>query len=57
MAGNAVEYRVRLIDRIGLARVEALEADNKPRKFTAGELREIRDTYRAKTKELKRGNP
>ena len=54
LAGNAVEYRARLIVRIGLARVEALEADNKPRKFAADELREIRDTYRTKTKEMKK---
>lgn len=56
-AGRAVDYRIRLIPRIGLARVEALETDNKARKFTADELREIRDTHRAKAKELKRGNP
>lgn len=54
LAGNAVEYRVRLIERIGLERVEALESDNAPRKFTAAELIEIRDTYRAKANELAR---
>ena len=54
LAGNAVEYRVRLIERIGLERVEALESDNAPRKFTADDLIEIRDTYRAKANELAR---
>lgn len=54
LAGNAVEYRVRLIERIGLERVEALECDNTPRKFTADELIEIRDSYRTKANELAR---
>lgn len=54
LAGNAVEYRSRLIARIGLARVESLEANNTPVKWTRDQLREIRDTCRAKTKELKK---
>lgn len=54
LAGNAVDYRIRLAARIGLARVEALEADNTPVKWIRDELRAIRDTYRAKTKELKK---
>ena len=37
-----------------LARVEALEADQAPRKYTTDELRAIRDEYRAKARELKR---
>lgn len=56
LAGNAVEYRVRLIARIGLARVEALEADNTPVKWTRDELRWIRETYRARAKALKKTN-
>lgn len=55
LAGNAVDYRIRLVARIGLARVEALEADNQVRKWTRLELMGIRDTYRAKLKELKQG--
>jgi hypothetical protein len=53
-AGRAVDYRIGLIARIGLVRVEALEADQGPRKWTAEELIGIRDTYRAKLRELKR---
>lgn len=55
-AGKAVDYRIRLIPRIGLAAVEALEDSNQPRKFTADELREIRDSHRAKAKALKKKN-
>ena len=52
-AGNAVDYRINLIKRIGLNRVEALENDNTPRKWTREELVEIKTRYRAKAKELK----
>jgi hypothetical protein len=52
-AGRAVDYRIGLVARIGLEAVEALESDNTPRKWTRDELRAIRDTYRAKLKEVK----
>jgi hypothetical protein len=52
-AGNAVEYRAGLIARIGLARVEALEADQTPRHYTIDDLKQIKATYRAKLKALK----
>lgn len=51
-AGRAVDYRIGLIARIGLEAVEALEADNTPKKWTREELIAIRDLYRAKRKEL-----
>lgn len=54
LAGNAVDYRIRLVARIGLARVEALEADNQVRKWTRQELMAIRDEYRLKNKKLKK---
>jgi len=54
LAGRAVEYRIGLIDRIGLAAVEALEADNSVRKYTREELAEIRDTYRKRANELEK---
>jgi hypothetical protein len=54
LAGNVIEYRIRLLDRIGLARVEALEANNEIRKWTREELIAIRNEYRAKAKQLKK---
>ena len=51
-SGRAVDYRFGLIARIGLAAVEALEADQTPRKWSIDELKAIRDTYRAKAKAL-----
>ena len=54
-AGRAVDYRLGLIARVGLEEVERLEADNEPRKWSIEELKAIRDTYRAKLKELRNG--
>lgn len=54
-AGRAVDYRIGLVARIGLARVEALESNNAPHKWAREELIAIRDTYRAKAKELRKG--
>jgi len=54
LSGNAVDYRIGLIERIGLEAVEALEADQAPRKHTVEQLQAIKADYRAKTKELKR---
>jgi len=47
------EYRERLIQRIGLAKVEWLEGPRDAKKYTASDLIEIRKTYKAKLKELK----
>ena len=52
-AGRAVDYRIGLIARIGLESVEALESNNTPHKWNREELIHIRNTYRAKLKELK----
>jgi hypothetical protein len=48
-------FRAGLIARIGLDAVEALEADHEPRKHTVDELKAITAEYRAKTRELKKG--
>jgi hypothetical protein len=53
-AGRAVDYRIGLIKRIGLERVEALEASNSPRKWTREALIAIRETYQEKLNVLKR---
>ena len=52
-SGNAVDYRLGLISRIGLQAVEILEAENVPSKWTITELKAIKAYYRAKAKELK----
>src|SRR3546814_7971233 len=53
-AGRAVDYRIGLIARIGLARVEAIEADQPPRKHNIDELKAMTAKYRALANELKK---
>jgi hypothetical protein len=50
LSGNPVGYRLGLIKRIGLARVEALESDNTPRHYTHDELRALTTHYKATLK-------
>lgn len=52
-AGRAVDYRLGLIARKGLELVEALEADQEPRKYTIPELVAIKAAYRDKLKQYK----
>ncbi len=56
LSGNAVDYRIGLIARIGLESVESLEADQTPKKYTIAELKAIKSHYVAKLKEMKNGN-
>ena len=44
-SGCAVEYRKGLIQRIGIAAVEELEADQSTKKFTIDDLKEIKRKY------------
>ena len=52
LAGNAVNYRINLIKRIGLERVEALESDHELKHWSKDELLEIAAAYKAKLKAL-----
>lgn len=54
LSGNVAEYRPGLIQRIGLAAVEALEADQAPRRYTIEDLQAIKALYRQKLKDLRR---
>lgn len=51
-SGNQAEYRPRLIAKIGLQAVEELEANNDVVKWTIDELKQIKETYKTKLKEL-----
>jgi hypothetical protein len=53
LSGNAVDYRIGLIKRIGLPFVEALESDQAIKKWTREELVELKIIYREKLKKLK----
>ena len=54
LSGNAVEYRIRLVQRIGADKVAWIEGPHQPRKYTVEEIKTIKAEYRAKTKELKK---
>lgn len=51
-SGNIAEYRPRLVEKIGIERVEALETYHPPPKLTIEEIIEIKELYRAKLKAL-----
>lgn len=53
-SGMHSDYRIGLIERLGQMAVEQIEADQTPRKYTSEDLKQIRDTYRAKCKELEK---
>ncbi|MCW9716779.1 recombination protein NinG [Avibacterium sp. 21-594] len=57
-SGNAIDYRINLIGRIGVVRVEFLERkDHPPAKWSVDEIKEIIKTYKEKINVLKaRGN-
>lgn len=55
-SGNIIEYRINLIKKIGLDRVEWLEGYHPPAKWSVDDLKAIQAEYRAKIKELSNAN-
>lgn len=51
LSGNVVNFRIGLERRIGPEKLAWLEGPHPPKKYTIGELKEIRDHYRRKTRE------
>jgi hypothetical protein len=51
--GNLVLYRLALIEKIGLDRVEWLEGPHEPQKWSIDDLKAIKAEYSRKAKELK----
>ncbi|WP_177408564.1 MULTISPECIES: recombination protein NinG [unclassified Pseudomonas] len=54
LSGNAVEYRIRLVKRIGTDQVDWLEGPHKPQRLTIEDLQAIKVLYRQKLKDLRR---
>jgi 5-methylcytosine-specific restriction endonuclease McrA len=52
LSGNLVPYRVELIRRIGLEKVEWLEGKHEPLKLTIEEIKELIAEYKQKIKQL-----
>ena len=55
-SGNAIEYRIRLVAKIGLDAVEWLEGKHEPLKLTVDEIKAMLAEFRAKVRELKQQN-
>ncbi|AMT88389.1 recombination protein NinG [Pseudomonas koreensis] len=55
LSGNLVNYRISLLQGIGAETVAWLEGPHEPRKYTVEEIKTIKAEYRAKTRELKKG--
>ncbi|MEE6030452.1 recombination protein NinG [Avibacterium paragallinarum] len=54
--GNYHQYRIGLIDRLGIEKVEAIESDQRPRHYSDEDLRRIKRIFERKVKLLeKRG--
>ena len=52
LSGNIGEYRIGLIRKIGLDEVEAIESDNRVKRWTIEEAKAIKEKYTKKIKEL-----
>jgi hypothetical protein len=52
-SGNVVEYRIRLVQKIGPEAVEWLEGPHEPKRYRIDELKAICHEYRVKTKVLR----
>ena len=54
LSGNAVEYRIRLVRRIGAETVAWLEGPHEALKYTVEDIKAIKAKYRAMIRDLKR---
>lgn len=54
LSGNQANFRLGLINRIGLQAVESLESDHTPRKYSIEELRAIKEHYQRLVREMKK---
>jgi hypothetical protein len=52
-SGDIVNYRINLVRRIGLERVEILEGPHKAQRYTIEDLKTMKADYRALIRELK----
>lgn len=50
--GNLIDYRINLINKIGLEKVEWLEGKHEPKKYSIEELKGLKVFYKLKIKQL-----
>ena len=54
-SGNAIEYRIGLVARIGAEAVAWLEGRHEPKRYSIDDLKAIKAKYKALTRELQQG--
>lgn len=54
LSGNVAALRVGIIDRIGLGKIEAIEANNETRKFDIEYLKRIKRIFTKKANRIKK---
>jgi len=52
LSGNLVNYRINLINKVGLEKVQWLEGPHKAQNYTIEDLKELQQVYKRKIKEL-----
>ena len=50
LSSNAIEYRIRLLKKIGLDKVEYLEGEHTPKKYTIEDIKLIKNDYKNRLK-------
>lgn len=50
--GNLIDYRINLIKKVGIENVEWLEGKHEPKHYSIEELKELKEVYKQKIKEL-----
>jgi len=53
LSGNLALYRARLLEKIGLERLQAIEGHQEPKQYRVEDLKAIQTTYKAKIREIK----
>ena len=53
-SGNIVEYRIRIVEKIGAEKLAWLEGPHDPKNYTIEDLKNITATYKVKARELER---
>ena len=52
LSGNAIDYRINLINKIGIEQVELLEGPQEPKRYRRDDIIAIKSKYKALVKEL-----
>ena len=55
LSGNITNYRINLVDKIGLDEVERLECDHEPKHYTVDDIVILKGRYKLKIKEIEKG--